>query len=326
MCPVCVTTIALVATGATSTGGLAAFVDEYMQALFKVDRFSGAILVAKEGKVIRSAGFGLANAEWNIANQADTKFRIGSVTKQLTAMAIMTLRERGRLQVSDPIYNYLPDCPSAWRPITIHLLTHTSGIPDYASFADFAQTQTLPTTPQALIARFRDKPLEFPPGDKFQYSNSGYVLLGLIIERVSGQLYQDFLQRNIFDVLKMNDSGYDANSTILLHRAAGYKKGGGKLQNAKYIDTSVAYAAGALYSTVNDLMIWDQALYTDKLVSQKSIQQIFTPYKQIVGYGWAIGTMFNRRELSASVTNGGHAWHLTNGNHLVTFSETIWLR
>ena len=275
---------------------MAAKIEEYMQALLKVDRFSGAILVAKDGKVIRSAGFGLANAEWNIANQADTKFRIGSITKQFTGMAIMILQERGKLQVSDPICNYLPDCPSAWRPITIHhLLTHTSGISDYVSFSDFAQTQALPTTPQALIARFRDKPPEFPPGDKFQYSNSGYVLLGLIIERVSGQSYQNFLQRNIFDVLKMNDSGYDANSTILLHRAAGYQKEGGKLQNAKYIETSVAYAAGALYSTVNDLMIWDQALYTNKLVSQKSIQQVFTPYKEIVGYGWAIGTMFRRK-------------------------------
>ncbi len=271
-------------------------IDEYMQALIKLDRFSGAILVAKDGKVIRSAAYGLANAEWNIPNQPDTKFRIGSITKQFTAMAIMMLQERGKLCVSDPMCEYVPDCPTRWQPITIHeLLTHTSGIPDYVEFPDFPEIQALPATPEELIARFRDKPLRFTPGEKFEYCNSGYVLLGFIIERLSGQPYQDFLQQNIFNVLKMKDTGYDTHAAIVMHRAAGYEKDAGKLENAKYIDPSNAYAAGALYSTVKDLMIWDQALYTNKLVSAKTLQEIFTPYKELVGYGWAIGTMFNRR-------------------------------
>jgi CubicO group peptidase (beta-lactamase class C family) len=281
---------------AASTAQVETKVDEYMQALVKVDRFSGAILVAKDGHIIRAAGYEHANVEWDIPNRADTKFRIGSVTKQFTAMAVMMLQERGKLSVSDPICKYLEDCPSAWQPITVHeLLTHTSGIPDYVNFPDFSRTQALPTTPQELIGRFRDKPLEFAPGEKFQYSNSGYVVLGTIIEHVAGESYQDFLRHNIFDVLKMNETGYDEHAAVLIHRAAGYQKEEGRIENAKYIETSVAYAAGALYSTVNDLMIWDQALYTNKLVSQKSLQQMFTPYKEIVGYGWAIGTMFNRK-------------------------------
>jgi len=267
-----------------------------MQALVKLDRFSGAILVAKDGKVVESAGYERANVEWDIPNKPDTKFRIGSITKQFTAMAVMILQERGKLRSPDLICKYVPECPAAWKSITIqHLLTHTSGIPDYVDFPDFSQTQALPATPQELISRFREKPLRFTPGEKFEYSNSGYVVLGFIIERVSGQSYEEFLRHNIFDVLGMNDSGYDSNRTILPHRAAGYQKEGGKLLNAKYIDPSVAYAAGALYSTVNDLMIWDQALYTDKLVTQKTRQEIFTPYKEIVGYGWAIGTLFNRK-------------------------------
>jgi CubicO group peptidase (beta-lactamase class C family) len=273
----------------------AAKIDEYMAALVKLDRFSGAILVSKNTQVIRSAGYKFANAEWQMPNGTNTKFRIGSLTKQFTAMAVMILQEGGKLHTADPICQFLEGCPQAWKPITIRqLLTHTSGIPDYVNFPDFAQTQALAATPHQLIVRFRNKPLDFVPGEKFSYSNSGYVLLGVIIEKVSGETYADFVQHHIFAPLKMTGSGYDNAARVELRRASGYAKEGQNVVNARYIDPSVAYAAGALYSTVEDLLLWDNVLYTDTLVSKKSLEEIFTPTKDIVGYGWAIGTLFDR--------------------------------
>jgi CubicO group peptidase (beta-lactamase class C family) len=271
-------------------------IDIYMRALARNRGFQGAVVVAKNGHPIRMAGYGAANVEWNVANSPDTRFRIGSVTKQFTAAAILALQERGKLRVSDNACRYLSDCPAAWQAITIdQLLAHTSGIPDYVSFNDFESTESLPTTPQALVARFRDKPLQFTPGAKFSYSNSGYVLLGMIIERVAGEPYAEYMKKNIFDVLHMASSGYDSNAEIIPKRAAGYSMGRAHLQNALCVDPSVAYAAGALYSTVRDLLLWDEALYSDSLLPRSSIEQMFAPHLDGVAYGWVIGTLFGRK-------------------------------
>ena len=273
--------------------------DEYMNAAVKVDGFSGSVLVARDGKPIFSKGYGMANIEWNVPNSPQSVYRLGSVTKQFTAMAITMLQERGKLSVSDPLCKYIANCPDAWKPITVkNLLTHTSGVPNYTEFPDFAKTTIMPTTTAEMTDVLKTKPLDFAPDEKYAYSNSGYYLLGVIIEKVSGVTYADFLQENIFTPLGMKNTGYDDPLKIIKNRASGYQRTAGKIMNASYMDLSVPYAAGSLYSTTGDLLLWDQALYTEKLVSKKSLDEIFTPYKSGYGYGWGIGKKFDRKEIS----------------------------
>lgn len=282
-----------------SSSDIAGKVDDYMNAVLSVDGFSGTILVARDGKPIVSKGYGMANIELNVPNTPETIFRLGSVTKQFTSMSIMMLQERGKLNVNDPMCNYIADCPDIWKPITLrHLLTHTSGITNYTAFPDFAKTTIMPITTTAMIDRLKKEPLEFTPGEKFNYSNSGYYLLGAVIEKASGKTYADFIQENIFTPLGMKQTGYDDPLRIITHRAAGYQKQSGKVINAAYMDMSVPYAAGSLYSTTGDLLIWDQALYTEKLISKKSLDEIFTPFKSGYGYGWNIGKKFEHQEIS----------------------------
>src|SRR5579863_2549516 len=200
----------------------AASLDSYLSHLAATCVLSGSVLVEQNGMLF-SKGYGLADVDAQIPNTPQTRFRIGSITKQFTAIAILMLQDRGKLHVQDHICRYIPACPSDWQPITIaQLLTHTSGIPDYTNFPDFVATWTQPTTPEALIARFKDAPLDFPPGSVFRYSSSGYVLLGYIIERVSGESYATFLRENIFVPLKMNNSGYDTTYPALPRHATGY--------------------------------------------------------------------------------------------------------
>ncbi len=274
-------------------------VDEYMNAAMRINRFSGAVLLARDGQPIVSRGYGMANLEHSVPNTPQTVFRVGSVTKQFTGMAVVLLQERGKLSVNDPICKYLTDCPPAWQPITIkNLLTHTAGIPNYTEFPDFMKTAAVDTTAAEITTRFRDKPLQFALGEKYAYSNSGYYLLGTIIERASGKPYADFLQENIFAPLGMKDTGYDNPSRIIKNRAAGYARTSDGFINAAPISMSTAYAAGALYSTVGDLLLWDQALYTEKLVSRKSLDEAFTPFKSNYGYGWSIGKRHDRQVIA----------------------------
>lgn len=270
-------------------------IDELIGKYNQYGQFNGAALVAENGKVILKKGFGSANMEWNIPNQTDTKFRLGSISKQFTAFLIVKLAEEGKLKLDVPITTYLPDYPKATGDkITIHhLLTHTSGIPNYTSLPNFFKDQSRnPYTPEEFVKTFSSLPLEFTPSEKFNYSNSGYFLLGYIIEKVSGKSYEQYLQETILDPLKMVNSGYDHGEVILKNRAAGYEKRGKKIRNAPYLDMSIPYAAGSLYSTVEDLYLWDQALYTNKLLSSKSMESLFTPYikagKGSYGYGWFI--------------------------------------
>jgi CubicO group peptidase (beta-lactamase class C family) len=171
--------------------------DEYLNGLVKEDRFSGAVLLSRNGKIVLSKGYGLANRETGTPNSPRTKLRLGSLTKQFTAAAVLMLQERGKLRTSESVCKYVSDCPKAWEAVTIHhLLTHTSGIPSYTGLPDFRKLSVYPATPTELIARFRDKPLEFTPGSEFSYNNSGYVLLGHIVEKVSGESYAEFLREN----------------------------------------------------------------------------------------------------------------------------------
>lgn len=282
-----------------SSQDLPARVDEYLNGLTRENRFSGSILIARDGRVIVSKGYGMANYETDVPNTTQTKFRLGSITKQFTAMAVMMLQERGKLSVQDSVCKYVAECPAAWQPVTIHhLLTHTSGIWSFTNTPDYRKTMTLPSTVMETIARFKDKPLEFAPGERWNYSNSGYVLLGHLVEKISGQSYEAFLRENIFEPLKMTNTGYDKPDVILKHRAAGYTVWTGRLLNAPYLDMTIPHAAGALYSTAEDLYLWDQALYTEKLVKQKTLDAIFTPVKDNYGYGFSIEKRFGLKNIS----------------------------
>lgn len=264
-------------------------VEEYMRAQVRVNRFSGSVLLAQHGTPVISRGYGWANAEWEVPNTPQTKFRIGSITKQFTSMVVMQLQEQGKLKVQDPICQYLSPCPVAWKPVTVHhLLTHTSGIPSYTGLSNVMKTNMMPRTAEELVATFRDLPLEFEVGSQFKYNNSGYFLLGLIIEKIAGRKYDVVLREQIFDPLGMKDSGYDTPEVILPRRATGYAQRGAATINAPYLDMMTPYAAGALYSTVEDLLKWDQALYTDTLLPSAARDAMFTAFKGGYAYGWTI--------------------------------------
>ena len=261
------------------------------------DKFNGSVLVSDQGKVIYKNGFGMANMEWDIPNQPNTKHRLGSITKQFTAMLILQLVADGKLDLQKPVTTYLPDYPKASGDIITchHLLTHTSGIPNYTSFPTFMKDNSRnPYTPDEFLKMFADKELDFTPGEKFSYSNSGYFLLGVIIEKLTGKSYEEMLKDKIFTPLNMNDSGYDNHWDILKNRATGYEKEGNGYVNSGYLDMTIPYAAGSMYSTVEDLFKWDQALYTTKILPKDYMTMYFEPQISAWGnsyyaYGWGVG-------------------------------------
>ena len=304
----------LLVSSTTPAKDLRMNVASYMQASRRTDHFSGAVLVAVHGKVVYSRGFGLANAAASIPNTAATEFRIGSITKQFTAAAILLLRDRGKLHLSDAICRFLPNCPAAWRSITIYeLLTHTSGIPNYTSVPGFWHDVGRPVTSAKLMARFEDRPLDFEPGTKFRYSNSGYIVLGIIIRRISGEPYRVFLQHNVLLPLGLGHTGYDGDQRGS-KRALGYEIGAHGLHPAPHIDLSWVSSAGALHSNVLDLYRWDQALMGDRLLSTRSLRDMLTPHvplpcgmlgsaAQQCGYGF--GLMIGRTYGDEEISHGG---------------------
>ena len=283
-------TATLVSTEIQATPNLASEVDNLINSYVDIETFSGSVLIARDGEVLFSDGYGLADREASIPNTPQTKFRLGSITKQFTAAAILLLQEQGKLDVQDAICEYLSDCPPAWETVTIHhLLTHTSGIPNFTDFPEYASTRATPSPPMETINRFNGKPLDFSSGEDWSYSNSGYIVLGLIIEQVAGQPYETFLQESIFTPLNMTATGYDHNLNEL---AVGYARS----IEAVFIDMSIPFAAGGLYSTVEDLYLWDQAIYNEALLTQDSLSEMFSDHAPIpgtgglvaYGYGWFI--------------------------------------
>ncbi|MDU8886241.1 serine hydrolase [Yeosuana sp. MJ-SS3] len=271
-------------------------IDQLVQTYTDYGKFNGSVLVSEQGKVIFKKGYGLANMEWDIPNQPNTKHRLGSITKQFTAMLILQLASVGKLDLHAPITTYLPDYPKSTGDIitTHHLLTHTSGIPNYTAFPRFFQDESRnPFTPDEFVKKFQDSVLDFTPGDKFSYSNSGYFLLGVLIEKISDKTYEEILHENIFTPLNMTDSGFDHHEDILKHRATGYEKRGSNYVNSDYLDMTIPYAAGSIYSTVEDLYLWDQALYTNKLLPKEYMELYFKPHTPAFGrqyaYGWGVG-------------------------------------
>jgi CubicO group peptidase (beta-lactamase class C family) len=264
--------------------------------------FMGAALVARDGEVLLDKGYGSANLEWQIPNDGDTRFRLGSVTKQFTAVSIMLLRERGKVVLDAPVKTYLPDAPAAWDEITVfNLLTHSSGIPNFTSFEDYGATKTLPATVDELIARFSDKPLDFAPGEQFSYSNSGYILLTAIVEKASGQSYADFVHENLFQPLGMDDSGYDSHAAIVPHRATGYTPTREGPRHADYIDMTIPQGAGALYSTTHDLLAWETGLFGGKVLEPESLELLVTPFKG----NYALGLDVTKTDQGTTISHGG---------------------
>ena len=283
--------------------------DEKVQATSKADKineivslyseyegFNGAILVSHEGEVIYKQGFGLANMEWDVANQVDTKFVIASVTIPFTSMLIMQLVAKNKLDLHKPITTYLPDYPkNNGNQITIHhILSHTSGIPrDYEGSPEHNKYPDRHRLAD-LVAQFSGDSLEFKPGERFTYSNSGYLVLGYIIETVSGKSYETMLKEHILTPLVMNNTGVELHRPIIKNRASGYFKGFGEYYNSDYKDLSSITAVGNMYSTVEDMFLWDQALYSEKLLPKKFMDQILTKHVEDAyygghhGYGWEL--------------------------------------
>ncbi|MGI8609272.1 MAG: serine hydrolase domain-containing protein [Candidatus Dormibacteria bacterium] len=272
----------------------------YVTGLADAGKLSGAVLVSRGEHVFRQA-FGLADRTTGAPNTTSTIFRIGSNTKQFTAEAILILANRHRLQLSDSICDHLRDCPPAWQRVTLRqLLDHTSGMPDYVN-GELNTYWTHPQTPDQLLGHFRDQPLDFPPGTRFKYSSSGYVLLGMVIEKVAGEPYAQFLRHSVLGPLHLDRTGVDSVSPPVPEHALGYYADG--TQPERY-DPSVAYAAGALYSTVDDLDTWDRAIASRRLGGGRLEEEMVTvqapcppagsrrgcdlPTDVGYGYGWEI--------------------------------------
>ena len=275
---------------------LSAKVDAYVRPYLAGNNFSGSILIAAHGKVLFEKPYGMANYELSVPNSLHTRFHVASVSKSFTAAAILLLQQRGLLSLNDPLTKFVPDYPAGEKITIHHLLTHTSGIPNVNSFPEYQDLSRKRLSLVEIIGLFRNKPLDFPPGARFSYSNSNYNLLAFIIEKVSGKSYGEFLRQYIFLPLGMDSTANDDGSGgLILDRAYGYVPVRMRdLENAPYLDWSIKTGNGSLYSTVDDLYRWDRAMYGDKLLDKNSRDKMFTDYGGF-GYGWFVRKHFNRR-------------------------------
>ncbi len=271
---------------------MASEVDHLLTDMVTHQQFSGSVLIAHDGQIILSKGYSMADWDQQIPNTPQTKFYLGSTTKQFTAMAILILQEQGKLHVQDQLCTYIVPCPPAWQPVTIHeVLTHTSGIPelDDASLSD--------ASPSAWIASFNSVPLVFTPGGQYDYCSVCYQILGYVVQQVSGEPYSTFLQQAIFNPLQMNSTSFDPHTLSPSDHATGYATWQIKDVSLDWFvgsQWSFLFGSGLLHTTVEDLYRWDQALYTSTLVSQQTQNEAFTPYVPAqypgssYGYGWFV--------------------------------------
>jgi CubicO group peptidase (beta-lactamase class C family) len=272
--------------------------DKFMQAQSTVNQFSGTVIVVEKGKTIYEKAFGKADREWNIDNTIETKFRIGSNTKQFTAASILLLEEQGKLNIEDKLNKYIPNYPKGDSVTIQMLLNHTSGIRDYTQLPEFwAYAEQIPLAPDSMISLFKNVPYEFSPGTNFHYSNSGYFLLGFIIEKVSGQKYGDYLESNIINKIGLKNTGYDRLDSILQYRARGYNKTLYGFANAPHIAMEAPFSAGAIYSTIEDLYKWNKALMSNQILSASSTKKMTTAYSGHYGFGLNVDNFQNHSRL-----------------------------
>lgn len=282
--------VASAATTAKPAEALAQQLDDYVRLYEQAGLFSGSVLVADQGRIVLQKGYGLADRTTGTPNMPDTKFRIGSLTKQFTAALVLQLVEQGKMKLDGRVGDYLPDYPSAaGRALTLHqLLSHTSGLPEYSAQPAFAAIATMPQSPTQLVALFASLPLDFTPGSQFHYSNSNYILLGAIIEKVTGQPYAQVFDTQIARPAGLRATTYAPTEPADARRAAGYQPTPTGLLPAPPIAMSVPYAAGAITSTVTDLYRWNEALLRTEALSAASQRLLFTPVKENYAYGWMV--------------------------------------
>ncbi len=292
------------AAAPTPTGPTAA-IDALLKGSFPADRPGAAVIVTKDGRTLFEKAYGMADLELGVPLQPDMVFRLGSITKQFTAAAILMLAEDGKLSLQDPIEKHLPGYPTQGHTITIeHLLTHTSGIQSYTDMPGWMTSRILsPMTVQELIDGFKKEPMQFAPGERYAYNNSGYILLGAIVEKASGKTYEAFVTERIFQPLGMTASHYGSTERIIPKRAPVYTQEGDQPRNAGYLSMTQPYAAGSLVSTVADLARWDASLYTERLLKKASLERAWTPYvlkngkPTGYGYGWGVSKLRGRRAI-----------------------------
>ncbi|MGM0882837.1 MAG: serine hydrolase domain-containing protein [Bacillota bacterium] len=286
----------------------------YMNTLADQGYFNGVVLVAKENQILLSKGFGMANFEHDVRNTSTTKFRLGAITKSFTAIAIIQLQDQGLLNVNDPISLYIPNYPNG-NIITIHhLLTNSSGIPDYPTIPLYwEKTMRLYSTIEQTIESFKDKPLQFSPGEDYNYTSSPFILLSYIIEKVSGMSYQKYITDSILSPLNMRNTGIEDGRTLLKHFASGYSICKGVIPT-EYVDISLHAGAGGMYSTVEDLYLWDKALSRDGILTQQQWEKLFGSNTSPFGsYGWVVTEQFINNKPRK------RAWH--NGTMNGFYSE-----
>jgi len=270
----------------TDNGDIQSRMHKYIDDYSVKNKFSGTILVAKDDEVLLDKGYGMADYNKKIVNKPKTVFAIASLTKQFTATAILMLQEKKLLSVQDTIDKYIPDYPDGDKIKIYNLLTHTSGISDYTSSGKGERTYT----PEEIIELFKNKPRNFETGAKYEYCNADYILLGYIIEKVSGVKYEEYLDKNIFKPLKLNDTGFLTNEASIKDKASGYYSSKKTGEYIMVLDTesSMQYSAGGIYSTVDDLYRWENALFGEKLINKKSLNEMLTPYLHNYGYGYGL--------------------------------------
>jgi CubicO group peptidase (beta-lactamase class C family) len=274
-------------------------IDSYIETQLKKQNIPGlALAVVREGKVEKAQGYGLADVELNVPATEHSVFQWASMTKQFTATAILLLARDGKLKLGDPISRYYTNAPSAWSNVTVrHLLTHTSGIKGYTELPNFFETLRKDYEPDEIIGLVTDRPLDFTPGEKWAYSNSGYYLLGLILEQASKQSYGEFLAARVFRPLRMDTARVNHQFEIIANRATGYDNRSDRLWRSEFVSPTQPFSAGALVGTVLDLAKWDAALYQDKILPTPVWEEMWTPVTlnngqtYPYGYGWQTGEL-----------------------------------
>nr|WP_321233605.1 serine hydrolase [uncultured Psychroserpens sp.] len=292
-------------------------IDTYISEQYTSETPSVSILVAKDGKAIYNKAFGIANFELDVKAAPKHVYEIGSITKQFTAVAILMLEEQGKLSLDDEITKFISDYPTQGKTITVHhLLNHTSGIQSYTGMASFMKLARQDMTPLELIDKFKNEPMEFDPGTQFKYNNSGYILLGQIIEVVTGKSYADFIQTQIFDKVGMSNSYYGSMVDLIPNRASGYSETETGYRNADYLSLTLPYAAGSIMSTTGDLLKWQNAISANQLIKKSSLDKAVNGSKLNngedinYGYGWIKGDVNGSRTIEHS---GGIFGYTTNG-------------
>ncbi len=324
--------VSAAAAQATQAADTAAAIDRYLTARTELGRFSGAVLVAKDGQVIFRRGYGFADVEKRIPYAPETRHEVASITKMFTSMAALMLRDKGKLKLEDSICNYLADCPEAWKPVTVqNLMRHTSGIPDYEEKLELNSPKHVefmikPDATDIIYADAKKLPLDFKPGEKFHYSNTAYIVLARIVEKVSGQPYYKFVEKNILKPAGMKSSGMMNYRKPPANLAAGYSSEtlgwdkvlpgvsltGGHLKRVPQISLQAPAGDAALYTTVDDLYKWSRVMDgSTGLVSAKTAQEVFTPGLENYGYGWFINKAFETKRFSHTGGLPGYASDFT---------------